>query len=158
MAAHASKLETITFNAADFTEAVQGGDVVPAIMKAQVLLDRANISSGEVDGKASSRLDEARQPEPAPEVRAAEPLPAPAPRIEEPRVERVERAPQVEEPRIDAQQLLSDSGLVMVETDRVKAQVQPPTAEDTQPVGRPRRERTKAVPQDEELVQIETRK
>ena len=90
-------------------------------------------------------------------MRAAEPLPAPAPRIEEPRVERVEQA-QVEEPRIDAQQLLSDSGLVMVETDRVKAQVQPPTAEDTQPVGRPRRERTKAVPQDEELVQIETRK
>ena len=43
LAAHASKLETISFNAADFTEALQGGDVVPAVVKAQVLLDRVNI-------------------------------------------------------------------------------------------------------------------
>jgi lipoprotein-anchoring transpeptidase ErfK/SrfK len=59
LAAHASKVETITFNAADFTEAVQGEDVVPAIVKAQVLLDRANISSGEIGGKPSPRLDKA---------------------------------------------------------------------------------------------------
>jgi len=107
----------------------------------------------------SARRDEARQPEAAPaEIRAAEP--SPAPHVEEPRVERprVEQPP-VEQPRIDAQQLLNDSGLVMIETDRAKAQVQPPAIEESQPqVGRPRRERAKSVPQDEELVQIETRK
>jgi hypothetical protein len=85
-----------------------------------------------------------------PEVRAAEPPPPPPParRIEERRVE---------EPRIDAQQLLSDSGLVMVETDRAKVPVQPPVVEEqAQPVGRPRRERPKSLAQDEELVQVET--
>lgn len=67
--------------------------------------------------------------------------------------------PRVEEPRIDAQQLLSDSGLVMIETDRAKAQVQPPAIEESQPqIGRPRRERARPTAQDEELVQIETRK
>ena len=73
--------------------------------------------------------------------------------METPRAEE----PRVEEPRIDAKQLLSDSGLVMVETDRAKATVQPVEAEETSPpVGRPRRERPKALPQDEELVQVET--
>ena len=73
--------------------------------------------------------------------------------------ERHVEAPHAEEPRIDAQQLLSDSGLVMVETDRAKVPVQAPEIEESQPqIGRPRRERPKAVPQDEELVQIETRK
>jgi hypothetical protein len=61
------------------------------------------------------------------------------------------------EPRIDAQQLLSDSGLVMIETDRSKAQVPAPAVEEPQqPIGRPRRERSKGLPQDEELVQVET--
>ena len=65
--------------------------------------------------------------------------------------------PRVQEPRIDAQQLLSDSGLVMIETDRSKTQVQPPVVEEPQqPLGRPRRERSKGLPQDEELVQVET--
>src|SRR5205823_5795082 len=51
----------------------------------------------------------------------------------------------------------SDSGLVMIETDRAKAQVQPPVVEEPQqPLGRPRRERSKGLPQDEELVQVET--
>ena len=98
----------------------------------------------------SAHPEEARHPEPAPEIRAAEPPPPPppAPRVEEPRAE---------EPRIDAQQLLSDSGLVMVETDRAKVHVQPPEVEASQPLpGRPRRERPKSVPQDEELVQVET--
>jgi hypothetical protein len=67
-------------------------------------------------------------------------------------------APKVEEPRIDAKQLLNDSGLVMVETDRSRVQVQPPAVEEAQPMGRPRRERPKSPPQEDELVQIETRK
>jgi hypothetical protein len=74
--------------------------------------------------------------------------------VEEPRA----AEPRAEEPRIDAQQLLNDSGLVMVETDRAKAQVQPQASEAEQPVGRPRRERAKPAQQDDELVQIETRK
>jgi hypothetical protein len=78
-------------------------------------------------------------------VRAAEPPPPPSP------------APKIEEPRIDAQQLLTDSGLVMVETKRAKVSVQAPEIEESQPqVGRPRRERAKPTPQDEELVQVET--
>jgi len=63
----------------------------------------------------------------------------------------------MQEPRIDAQQLLSDSGLVMIETDRSKAQVQAPVVEEPQQtLGRPRRERSQGLPQDEELVQVET--
>jgi hypothetical protein len=46
----------------------------------------------------------------------------------------------------------------MIETDRSKSPVQAPVAEEPKPVGRPRRERPKAPPQDGELVQIETRK
>ena len=48
----------------------------------------------------------------------------------------------------------------MVETDRAKVPVQqPPEVEESQPHGgRPRRERAKSVAQDDELVQIETRK
>jgi hypothetical protein len=77
--------------------------------------------------------------------------PPPAPRA----VPREER--RAEEPRIDAKQLLDDSGLVMVETDRAKVQVQPQVIEEApQPAGRARRERPK--PQDDELVQVETRK
>ena len=115
-----------------------------------------------------SRAEEAREhtthaaipvsaPAPVQEVQAYEP--APAAKVEEPRVEAPRRPePRVEEPRIDAQQLLSDSGLVMIETDRAKVQIQPPVVEEAQPVGRPRRERAKPVSQDEELVQVETRK
>jgi len=103
----------------------------------------------------SARL-EMRHAEPAPEMQAAEP----APRVEEPRVQepRVEER-QVVEPRIDAQQLLSDSGLVMVETDRAKTRVQAPEVEESQPqIGRPRRERQRPSAQDEELVQVETKR
>jgi len=66
--------------------------------------------------------------------------------------------PRREEPRIDAKQLLNDSGLVMVETDRAKARVEPQVLEEAQPAGRPRRERPKPPSQDDELVQIETAK
>jgi len=46
----------------------------------------------------------------------------------------------------------------MIETDRNKAPSQPVTQEEQQPVGRPRRERAKTAPQDEQLVQIETKR
>jgi hypothetical protein len=45
----------------------------------------------------------------------------------------------------------------MIETDRSKAQYTP-EPESTQPLGRPRRERPRSVPQEEELQQVETRK
>jgi hypothetical protein len=67
-------------------------------------------------------------------------------------------APKFEEPRIDAKQILNEQGLVMIETDRSRVQVQPQAVEDAQPLGRPRRERQKARPQEDELVQVETRK
>ena len=75
------------------------------------------------------------------------------PRQEEPRQEESRR----EEPKVDSKVLLESSGLVMIETDRSKAQYTPQT-EDLQPVGRPRRERPKPLPQEEELQQVETRK
>jgi hypothetical protein len=101
------------------------------------------------------------------EPQVAEPPPPPAAaRIEEPRFEapRAEEPrmhePRIDEPRIDAKQLLNDSGLVMIETDRAKVRIQPEVVEQQAPqqLGRPRRERSKAHGQDEELVQIETRK
>jgi len=94
-----------------------------------------------------------------PEQPRYEPPAAPAaePRAEqrhapEPRAE----APRAEAPRIDAKQLLNDSGLVMIETDRSKAPVQPQAEDAPQHLGRPRRERPKT--QDEELQQVETKK
>lgn len=63
LAAHASQPDTIAFNAAPFAEIEPGQnpghDIAPAILKAQVLLDRDNMSSGEIDGKYSPRLKEA---------------------------------------------------------------------------------------------------
>ncbi|HZJ70108.1 MAG TPA: hypothetical protein VFF36_04200 [Planctomycetota bacterium] len=47
---------------------------------------------------------------------------------------------------------------MMVETDSSKVQVQPQAVEESQPLGRPRRERAKPVAQDDELMQVETRK
>lgn len=66
--------------------------------------------------------------------------------------------PRVEEPRVDPRELLESAGLVMIETDRSKAHVQAPAAEAPPPMGRPRRDRPKPPPQDDSLVQIETRK
>ena len=65
--------------------------------------------------------------------------------------------PRAEQPRIDPQELLKDAGLVMIETDRAKVTVQPQVVEESQPIGRPRRDRPKPPPpQEDELVQIET--
>jgi len=101
-----------------------------------------------------SRAEQGRHEEAQPPQQHSEP-PAPVePPREEPR--RVEQPPRVEEPRIDAKQLLNDSGLVMIETDRAKATVQPQVVDEAQPLGRPRRERPKPASQDDELVQIET--
>jgi hypothetical protein len=46
----------------------------------------------------------------------------------------------------------------MIETDRSKVQVQPQVLEEPQNLGRPRRERSKPLAQDDELQQVETRK
>jgi len=47
----------------------------------------------------------------------------------------------------------------MIETDRAKAPAQPQAEEQAEHLGRPRRERPKPLAQqDDELVQIETRK
>ena len=68
-------------------------------------------------------------------------------------------APRVETPRIDPKEYLESAGLVMIETDRAKAPVQPQAEERPEHVGRPRHERPKPPQQqDDELVQIETRK
>jgi hypothetical protein len=94
------------------------------------------------------RQEEAhRQEEPHQEQPRYEP-PAPAP-VEQPRAE---------QPRVDPKELLKDAGLVMIETDRAKAQVQPPVHEEPQNLGRPRRERVKPLPQDDELQQVETKR
>ena len=78
---------------------------------------------------------------------AAAPAPAPTPVF----------ASRAEEPRIDPKVLLESAGLVMIETDRSKAPAQPPQAEEPQQLGRPRRDRPKPAPQqEEELVQVET--
>ena len=63
----------------------------------------------------------------------------------------------MEEPKIDPKEYLDRAGLVMIETDRSKA----PPALEPEPLvnlGRPRRERPKPPSQDDDLVQIETRK
>jgi hypothetical protein len=83
----------------------------------------------------------ARRDEPA----AEETLPPPAP------------APRPEEPKIDPKALLESDGLVMIETNRAKAPYVP-IEDEPQPLGRPRRERPKLAPQEEQLEQVETRK
>jgi hypothetical protein len=84
--------------------------------------------------------------------------PVAQPRMEERRYEEAQPAPahRAEEPRINPKEILADAGLVMVETDRSKAPVQTPVDEPVN-LGRPRRERPKAQPQDEELKQVETK-
>src|SRR6266850_6007529 len=94
------------------------------------------------------RYEEPRREEPQREqAMPVEPKPAPSP------------APRVETPRIDPKEYLESAGLVMIETDRAKAPVQPQAEEQPEHLGRPRREHPKPQQkQDDELVQIETRK
>src|SRR5690606_39209223 len=97
------------------------------------------------------RETEVRETEPDP-VQTVAAVPGPTPRP-------AETLTQIEEPKVDPQEYLSSAGLVMIETDRSKA----PTVQsepETPQLGRPRRERPQSPPpaQDEELVQIETRK
>jgi ribonuclease E len=95
---------------------------------------------------------------PAPEAAIAEPV-ATTPQAAEKAapVHAVEPrpAPQPEAPRVDTRAMLESAGLQMVETraDRVPAT---PPAEETVPLGRPRRERPRPGA-DEQLVQVETK-
>src|SRR5438034_6009057 len=100
---------------------------------------------------------ETQQPvQPAPAVLREEPRHEELPRREELQREPV---PSVEAPRIDPKEYLESAGLVMIETDRAKAPAQPQAEAQPEHLGRPRRERQKPLPpQDDELVQIETRK
>jgi hypothetical protein len=77
---------------------------------------------------------------------------------EQPRQEQPREEPRREEPKIDSKALLESSGLVMIETDRSKAATIAPPVEEPQHLGRPRRERPRPLPQEEELQQVETRK
>lgn len=54
-----TSLNEAGINAADFAELTAGDRIQPAIIKAQVLLDRADFSPGEIDGKNSVRLGNA---------------------------------------------------------------------------------------------------
>src|SRR5437867_7532833 len=90
---------------------------------------------------------ETQQPVPREEPMPVKSEPAPSP------------APSVEAPRIDPREYLESAGLVMIETDRAKAPAQPQAEDQPEHLGTPRRERSKPpAQQDDELVQIETRK
>jgi lipoprotein-anchoring transpeptidase ErfK/SrfK len=56
--AFASDIEVGAVNGALFAEIPSDGEIHPVIVKAQVLLDRANISPGEINGKISANFDE----------------------------------------------------------------------------------------------------
>jgi ribonuclease E len=97
---------------------------------------------------------EAQQP-----VQAAPAVVHEEPRYKEPLREEPSPAPRAEVPRIDPKEYLESAGLVMIETDHAKAPVQQQAEEQPEHLGRPRRERpTQPAQQDDELVQIETRK
>jgi ribonuclease E len=101
--------------------------------------------------------------EPGVEETVPPPTRVDAPRVEAPRVEAPREVAEVheprraEEPKLDPKVLLESAGLVMIETDRSKAPP-PPAGEEPQHLGRPRRERPKSTPQDEELQQVETKR
>jgi hypothetical protein len=98
--------------------------------------------------------EEPRQQEPKHEEPKHEELRHEEPKREEAR----QKQPRYEAPKLDSKTLLESSGLVMIETDRSKAATIAPQSDEPQALGRPRRERAKAQPQEEELQQVETRK
>jgi ribonuclease E len=108
--------------------------------------------------REEQRQEALRREETHVEPVATAPVPALAPETAPVPVSAPVVTPQREQARIDPKLLLESSGLVMVETDRGKAAVIAPPAEEPQRLGRPRRERAKPVAQDEELQQVETRK
>ena len=109
--------------------------------------------------EALAREALARSDEPSAEE-TVPPPPAVQQRVEEPAPR--EEAPRREkpaQPKVDPKELLESAGLVMIETDRSKAVPVQPVAEEPQHVGRVRRDRPKPPPpQEDELVQIETKR
>jgi lipoprotein-anchoring transpeptidase ErfK/SrfK len=59
IAAAAADLDPAGINRADYAELSLDRDLHPEIVKAQIMLDRANLSPGEIDGQASARLEQA---------------------------------------------------------------------------------------------------
>ena len=59
IAAAAAELDPPGVNGAGYAELSLDRDIHPEIIKAQILLDRANLSPGEIDGQATARLDQA---------------------------------------------------------------------------------------------------
>jgi len=57
-AAASAEIDPAGINRAVYAELGLDGDIHPEIVKAQILLDRANLSPGEIDGKYSARLEE----------------------------------------------------------------------------------------------------
>lgn len=102
---------------------------------------------------------QAQQPAPEPmraETRQPEPMHAEPVTAEPARPSPVRHEPQ--QPRVDPKVLLESAGLVMIETDRSKAPAVSAPAEEPLHLGRPRRERSKAQAQDDELQQVETKR
>jgi lipoprotein-anchoring transpeptidase ErfK/SrfK len=58
IAAAAAEIDPAGINAAGYTEVGRDGDIHAEIVKAQILLDRANMSPGEIDGQYSARLEQ----------------------------------------------------------------------------------------------------
>lgn len=59
LVAGAAELDPAGINVADYAELPADNQIDPAIIKSQILLDRAAFSPGEIDGKHSPRLDQA---------------------------------------------------------------------------------------------------
>ena len=119
----------------------------PAVIEAQRRIHELETQREHEPRQELPPSEEARQPEPPAFLRK-----------EEHREPVREAAPVRDEaPRIDPKELLDNAGLVMIETDRSKAA---PVVPQEEPVhlGRPRRERPKPTPQEEELQQVETKR